>query len=125
MRLQDEQGMVLPLVSAMSIIIFILVSLLIAESLRSRQTENLYWEKLRTQYAAESGITLMQQRLSQREQSGEHQYEIDGMKVFVKVVARDPNKIHLQATALGSLGVKQTVQVYLSPQTLAIQQWFR
>ncbi|TCS94703.1 hypothetical protein [Hazenella coriacea] len=126
MHLRDEEGMVLPIVSAVSIIIFILVSLLIAESIRSRQTENLYWEKLRVQYAAESGIALMQQRLSKsQDRSSEVEYQVDGLKVHVKVKARDSDQIHLQATAFGSLGVKQTVQVYLSPRTLAIQKWFR
>jgi hypothetical protein len=57
----DEQGFALPMVMAVSVLLFLVGTLLIYQVKASRLSEQLYGEQLRGQYAAEGGIAMMQQ----------------------------------------------------------------
>jgi hypothetical protein len=120
-----EQGFALPLVMAVSVILFLAGTLLIHQVQSSRLAEQLYGEQLRVQYAAEGGIAMMQQQLHDTASPSTIQLQIDGIKVRTEVITKDANYIHVRSTAKARWGVQQTIQVQLAVQDLAIVHWFR
>lgn len=125
-RNEDEQGMALPIVIAVSTILSILLTLLVSQAVRHQQTENLFWERMRAQYAAESGIADMQYRLEHgQDRMDTMVIRLDDIEVQTQILNKDADKIHLQSTASSRYGVKQTIQVYLAPKTLEVIRWFR
>ncbi|MBA4493273.1 hypothetical protein ACFO25_06635 [Paenactinomyces guangxiensis] len=123
---RDERGMALPVVVAVLTILFILVSFLVSQSVYSRQAQNLYWERMRAQYAAESGIALIQQRLEREPNRIKSDvFQINGLKVTTEILKPENSYIQVRATASGRFGVKQTIQAEIDPHTLAVIRWIR
>lgn len=126
MKVQDERGMALPIVIAVSAILFILVTLFLSQAVRGKHTERLHGERMRVQYAAESGIAWMQKRIRhQPDRLDADLIRVGDVKVHTRILRKDSSKIHIVSTAFGRFGVKQTIQVELDPKTLAVTRWVR
>jgi type II secretory pathway component PulK len=120
-----EQGFALPMVMAVSVLLFLVGTLLIYQIKASRLSEQLYGEQLRGQYAAEGGIAMMQQQLHESASPAVIQLQIDGIEVKTEVITKDTSYIHVRSTAKARWGVQQTIQVQLAVKDLAIVHWFR
>ncbi|SEN06545.1 hypothetical protein [Lihuaxuella thermophila] len=123
---QDERGIALPMVMAVSVILFILITLFVSQTVRGMHTGRLYGERMRVQYAAESGIAWMQHKLRyQPDHRDTGLVRVDDVKVHARVLGKDSSEIYIESTAYGRFGVKQTIRVWLDPETLAVTRWVR
>lgn len=123
--LQDDRGVALPLVLAVSLMVFMLIATGWIHFVNNRQNHRLEWEALRAQYAAESGIAMVQQRLRERPGwRGAMTMTWDGVEVRTVVEGHGPDGIRLRSVGRVS-GVKQTIRVEMDPATLKVRRWER
>lgn len=121
----DERGAVLPLVLAVTLVAFLLIAAGALHAVNHRKNQFLEWEMLRAQYAAESGIAVVQNRLLEnREWNGAMTMTWDGIRVRTVVEKRDSRGLHLRSVGQNSV-VKQTIRVVLDPETLEVIRWER
>lgn len=121
----DERGAALPLVLAVTLVAFLLIAAGALHAVNHRRHQFLEWEMLRAQYAAESGIAVVQARLREEpEWTGTMTMTWDGIRVRTVVEGRTPDGIRLRSVGRNS-GVKQTIRVELDPETLAVKRWER
>lgn len=122
----NEKGMALPLVTAISIVLFLFLFTTLAHTVYSRESASLEWEMARAQYAAESGIAILQHRLRvQPDWRGTLQVTINDSNVVTKIEGNDYQGIHVTSIGFMDRGVKQTVHVILDPTTYKIREWSR
>ena len=123
MMWRDERGIALPIVIALSTIMFLIATVTISHSLRSRQVGNLHWEMIQANYAAESGIAQTQAKLK----SGSRHLSVLTMRINQFIVRIEIQKSPLQvtATAFGRFGVKHTNTAQLSPTTYKVVRWIK
>jgi type II secretory pathway pseudopilin PulG len=125
MKRVTERGFALPIVVAVLMILVFMSFFLLSQLVRHRQTTQLTSELLTAQYAAESGIAFMQQRLQQQpELQQDHLYHWGDYYVTTRLTARG-EYIELESRAVGKRGVRQTIRVKLDPKTLAIREWLK
>lgn len=100
---------------------FLIVTVTISQSLRSKQIANLHWEMIQANYAAECGIAQAQAKLHANISS----FCVQVTKVNHITVRTEIQKIPLQirAVAYGRFGVKQTIVAHLSPMTYKVVRW--
>jgi len=131
---RDEQGFALPLVIGVAMTVMILIMFWITHSARHHRITQLYWERMQTRYTAESGLAAAQIKWSQSPVASaekfpipgsEETFHVNGKRVVVHTVARNERAIRVRAIAHGRWDVKQTVEVELDPNTLAIRRWIR
>lgn len=121
--MKKEQGFVLPVVVFVLMIIVFLCFFLISQLVRHQQFVLLYLKVIEAQYAAESGIALMQQQLKNNPQNQEDLYfEQNGFLVSTKIIASHPF-LEIESISLGRYGVKQTVHAKVDPKTLMVTEW--
>ncbi|QKG84845.1 hypothetical protein GXN76_10440 [Kroppenstedtia pulmonis] len=122
---KDQRGLVLPMVLAVMILVFMLVTAAVSQAVSHRQAASGEWEMIQAQYAAESGIARMQQKLrSDPGWSGTLVTRINGMKASTTIVKKRSRMIQIRSVAKGKR-VRQTVTVELDSQTLQIEKWTR
>lgn len=122
---KDERGAALPLVLAVTMMIFLLIAAGALHTVNNRRHQFLEWEMLRAQYAAESGIAVVQERLRKRpDWRGTMTMTWDGITVRTVVEDRESGGIRLRSVGRRS-GVKQTIRVILDPETLEVKRWER
>ncbi len=122
----DEKGMALPLVTAISIVIFLFLFTTLSHTVYSRESASIEWDMMRAQYAAESGIAALQHRLRvQPDWRGTVQITINDAKVVTKTEGNDHKGIHVTSIGFMDRGVKQSVRVVLDPVTYEIREWSR
>jgi Tfp pilus assembly protein PilX len=119
---KNEQGMILPIVLAVSILLFILFTSFLSQMARSHQVKKLYIESSRAQYAAESGIAWRQAQLARNSQDLKVAYtKTDDIRVKTEVTyLENVHSFQVKATAFARYGVNQTVIALLEPDTLEI-----
>jgi hypothetical protein len=118
--------MVLPIVLACSTILTILMTMLISHLSRGWQIEKLHLEALRAQYAAESGIALIQNQLKKNiHEKGKKTFSIQGMRVEGEYFYTKGDVIQIRSTAFAKYDVRQTIEVHVSKETMEILQWIR
>ncbi|OYD07746.1 hypothetical protein [Paludifilum halophilum] len=101
------------MVLAVMILVFLLVTVAVSQSVRTHHAAMGEWEMIRAQYAAESGIARVQQKLhSDPSWSGRLTTRMNGMKATTTIVERHDGNIRLRSVAEGKR-VKQTVRVEL------------
>jgi Tfp pilus assembly protein PilX len=121
----DERGAALPLVLAVTLLVFLLIAAGALHAVNHRRHQLLDWEMLRAQYAAEAGIAVVQARLREDpEWTGAMTMTWDGIRVRTVVEGRTSDGIRLRSVGRTS-GVKQTIRVALDPETLAVKRWER
>jgi Tfp pilus assembly protein PilX len=121
----DERGAALPLVLAVTLLVFLLIAAGALHAVNHRRHQLLDWEMLRAQYAAEAGIAVVQARLREDpEWTGAMSMTWDGIRVRTVVEGRTSDGILLRSVGRTS-GVKQTIRVALDPETLAVKRWER
>lgn len=120
---RDERGVALPIVIALSTIMFLITTVTISQSLRSRQAENLHWEMIQASYAAEGGIAQVQAKLH----AGSVNLSTLTLKVNRFVVQAQIQKVPLQitCTAYGRFGVKQRITAQLSSASYHVIRWIK
>jgi len=118
-----EQGFVLPIVVFVLVICVFLCFFLISQLVRHHQFGLLYAKVMEAQYAAESGIALMQQRLKKSPQQIEDLYFYQNDCLVTAKVTESEPFIVIEAVSMGRYGVKQTVRAKVDPKTLAIAEW--
>lgn len=122
---KDERGAALPLVLAVSTMIFLLIAAGALHTVNNRRHQSLEWEMLRAQYAAESGIAVVQERLRKRPGwRGAMTMTWDGITVRTVVEGQGSDGLRLRSVGRKS-SVKQTIRVILDPETLAVKRWER
>ncbi|MDR6224937.1 hypothetical protein [Desmospora profundinema] len=119
----DERGIALPLVLGVMVLVFLLVTATLSQSLQARHSTVTDWQMLRAQYAAESGIARMQEKICQQEQFGTITTQLNGMEVVTQSVIRGGEGVII-STAEGQ-GVKQTIRVWLDRKTCTVIRWER
>lgn len=123
--MKRERGFALPIVVAIFMLLVVTSFFLLSALVRHHQINRLQSETLQAQYAAESGIALMQQRLKKYPtQQQPLYYQWDDYYVTTKLVKSD-TQIEIQSQALGKRGIRQTIFVKLDPTTLAIREWLK
>jgi hypothetical protein len=122
---EEERGFALPIVMMASVLLFLAGTLLIYQIKSSRFSEQLYEEQVRAQYAAESGIAMMQQQWDENTSLSAIQFQIDGINVKTEVVTKDETVIQVRSVANARWGVQQTIQVKFAVEDGTIVQWFR
>jgi hypothetical protein len=121
----DERGAALPLVLAVTLLVFLLIAAGALHAVNHRRHQFLDWEMLRAQYAAEAGIAVVQERLMEDpEWTGAMTMTWDGIRVRTVVEERASDGIRLRSVGRTSV-VKQTIRVELDPETLAVKRWER
>src|SRR5690606_13953662 len=96
---------------------------LISQLVRHQQFVSLYSNMMDAQYAAESGIALMQQQLRNNPQHREPLYfHQNGCIVSTQIIETEP-LIEIESVSMGRYGVKQTLRAKINPQTFAIAEW--
>ncbi|MGB0089828.1 hypothetical protein SAMN04488025_10258 [Planifilum fulgidum] len=121
----DERGAALPLVLAVTLLVFLLIAAGALHAVNHRRHQLLDWEMLRAQYAAEAGIAVVQARLREDpEWTGAMSMTWDGIRVRTVVEGRTSDGIRLRSVGR-TPGVKQTIRVALDPETLAVKRWER
>lgn len=122
----DEKGMALPLVTAISIVIFLFLFTTLSHTVYSRESASIEWDMMRAQYAAESGIASLQHRLRVHpDWRGTVQITINNTKVVAKIEGDDHKGIHVTSIGFIDRGIKQSVRVVLDPVTFEIREWSR
>lgn len=122
----DERGMALPLVTAISLIVFLFLFTSLAHTVYSGESTALEWEMMRAQYAAESGIARIQERLRERSGwRGTLQTKVNGAKVITAIEGEDRRGIRVVSIGMMDRGVKQTIRVVLDPITYEMKEWAR
>lgn len=122
---KDERGAALPLVLAVAALVFLLVAAGALHTVNHRYHQRLEWEMIRAQYAAESGIAVVQERLKEHpEWTGTMTMTWDGIRVRTVVEDRGSEGIRLRSVGRNS-AVKQTIRVVLDPETLEVKRWER
>ncbi len=121
----DERGAALPLVLAVTLLVFLLIAAGALHAVNHRRHQLLDWEMLRAQYAAEAGIAVVQARLREDpDWTGAMSMTWDVIRVRTVVEGRTSDGIRLRSVGRTS-GVKQTIRVALDPETLAVKRWER
>jgi Tfp pilus assembly protein PilX len=120
---RDERGFALPLVLGVMILVFLLVTALLSQSLQARHSTMTDWQMLRAQYAAESGVARMQETLCQQERLQPLTTRMNGMEVNTNGVVRNGVAV-ISSTASGR-GVKQSVRVWVDQRTCTVIRWER
>ena len=121
--MKRERGFVLPMVVFVLMICVFLCFFLISQLVRHHQFGLLYAKVIEAQYAAESGIALMQQELKNSPQHKEDLYfHQNGCFVTAKIIESEPF-IVIEATSMGRYGVNQTIRAKIDPKTLTIAEW--
>ncbi|PTM59349.1 hypothetical protein [Desmospora activa] len=123
MRIRDERGMALPLVLGVTVLVFLLVTAVLSQSMQARHSHVTDWRIIRAQYAAESGIALMQAQACEEESFSAITTQENGMAVTTQS-QRESGEIVITSVAEGQ-GVKQTVRVRLDMETCQVVRWER
>lgn len=121
--MRDERGMALPLVLGVTVLVFILVTAVLSQSLQARHSHVTDWRMIRAQYAAESGIAAMQVESCEEGGSTVMTMQLNGMEVHTRSRSEGGEAV-ITSTAEGQ-GVRQTVQVRVDPETCRVTQWER
>lgn len=120
-----ENGFALPMVVFVLMIAVFICFFLVSQFVRHRQSAMLTAEMLHAQYAAESGIALMQHQLRQNPNNNQPiSFQQRSLFVFTKVVHHGPS-IEIVSKSVGRYGVRQTIRVTIDPKTLAIREWIK
>lgn len=122
---KGERGAALPIVLAVTAMVFLLIAAGALHTVNHRRHQFLEWEMLRAQYAAESGIAMAQQRLRERpDWNGTVTMTWDGITVRTVVEERKSDRIRLRSVGRNA-GVRQTIRVTLDPDSLEVRRWER
>lgn len=122
---KDQRGLVLPMVLAVMILVFMLITAAVSQAVSHRQAASGEWEMIQAQYAAESGIARMQQKLRRDPGwSGTLVTRINGMKASTAIIKKQNPLIQIRSVAKGER-VRQTVTVELDSETFEIKTWTR
>jgi ferritin-like metal-binding protein YciE len=105
------------------ILVFLLVTALLSQSLQTRHSTMTDWQMLRAQYAAESGIARMQEKICQQGRSQPLTTRMNGMEVTTRSDIR--NGVGVISSTANGQGVKQSVRVWVNTDTCAVIQWER
>ncbi len=114
----------MPVVLAVSSMIFILLTIMVSMNIRSRQTERLWWEGVQAGYAAESGMEVMKTRLRERPEADSGRFRLGEYLVEVKA-ERKTGQLRLRAVATGPSGIRKSAEAELDPASLVIQRRIR
>ncbi|MFC4076621.1 hypothetical protein [Salinithrix halophila] len=121
----DQRGIALPFVLAVSVLLFILLTAALSQLFRSGHTVSAEWKTLRAQYAAESGLARIQNHLcTSRKNITPITTRINGIQAKTQVEGRARNAIRLVSVARGR-GIKQTIRVEVDRETCQIREWSR
>ncbi|MBD1371220.1 hypothetical protein IC620_02460 [Hazenella sp. IB182357] len=122
--IHKEEGAILPMVLGVSIIIFFILSYLIAQMIDTTRAQHLIQEQAIVTYVAESGIARMQEQLKKSPtHMASQNIVINQRQVQVEVVNVSERSYTIRAIAIGNQDVKQTLQVICDRESLAIDSW--
>lgn len=117
--MKTERGSLLPIVLVVSLFLCFFFTISLAELKRTDQLEQLYFEMIQAQYAAESGIAYVKQALSQQNSPNlTLQKQFGSIKVITQAKETAPGKITIVATAYARQNVKQTITVHVKKQPI-------
>ncbi|WP_140413602.1 hypothetical protein [Marininema halotolerans] len=124
--LNNEKGLALPIVLAVSILLFFIITAVLTQLVRAGHGSAAEWKMIRAQYAAESGIARMQYQLcgGSRSKNDSLITQMNGFQSQTWSEAHHGNQIQIVSVAKGQ-GVKQTIRVLVAKDTCIIQKWSR
>jgi hypothetical protein len=112
--MKNEQGSLLPIVLVGSLFLCFFFTVSIAELKRADRSEQLYFEMVEAQYAAESGIAYTKQAISQQNDPNlTLEKQFGPIRVITQAKEIDPGKVAITATAYARQNVKQTITVHV------------
>ncbi len=121
--MKAERGALLPIVLVGSLFLSFFVTMNIAELKRTDRLEQLYFEMIEAQYAAESGIAYTKQALSQQNNPNlTLQKQFGSIRVVTQAKEIDAEKIAVTATAYARQNVKQTITVQVKKKPFLVNE---
>ncbi|SDB95598.1 hypothetical protein SAMN04488112_10198 [Melghirimyces thermohalophilus] len=121
--LKDERGMALPFALAVTVLAFLLTSTALSSYSRSLQAANTDWARIQAQYAAESGLARMRQRVC-ADPNGDRPLStpLNGFHTRSTVEKTEDGIFRIRSVAQKE-NVKQSIAAELDPRTCTIRRW--
>ncbi|GGA31542.1 hypothetical protein GCM10007416_00070 [Kroppenstedtia guangzhouensis] len=121
--IQDERGIALPFVLAVTLLAFLLMTATLTSYTHSLKGAQMELNRLRAQYAAESGIARMQQKVC-TDPAWHHPLStpMNGMKTATRVEGTGGGIVRIRSVAKGE-GVRQTITVEMDRKSCQVVRW--
>ncbi|SMO49327.1 hypothetical protein [Melghirimyces algeriensis] len=121
--LRDERGIALPFVLGVTVLAFLLITAALSIFSRSLHGERLDWKLAQAQYAAESGIARMQQKVC-TDPSWRRPLStpMNGIQTHTAVQKIENDTLEIRSIARGD-GVKQTITAEVNLPDCTIVRW--
>ncbi|MFD1426790.1 Tfp pilus assembly protein PilX [Kroppenstedtia sanguinis] len=121
--IQDERGIALPFVLAVTVLAFLLTTAALTSYTYSFKGIQMEMKRVRAQYAAESGIARMQQKVCDDPAWNQSlSTPMNGMKTETRIEGTGGNRVRIHSVAKGKK-VRQTIRVEVEPKTCEVLRW--
>ncbi|PTX65027.1 hypothetical protein C8P63_101251 [Melghirimyces profundicolus] len=119
----DESGLALPLALAVTVLAFLLATAALSAYSRFLETAELDWKETRAEYAAESGVARMRQKVC-RDLTWRRPLAtpMNGIQTRTTVETTGKGTLEIRSVARGE-GVKQTITAEVDSATCSILRW--
>ncbi|MFD1436015.1 hypothetical protein ACFQ5F_14030 [Kroppenstedtia eburnea] len=121
--IQNERGIALPFVLAVTVLAFLLTTAALAGYSHSLQGAQMEQKRVRAQYAAESGIARMQQKVCDDPAWNQSlSTPMNGMKTETRIEGTSGGRVRIHSVAEGE-GVRQTIRVEVDRKSCQVVRW--